>query len=153
MSSALLKSLPVVLLLGACSLPKDEVIVEYYKPAYRQLPPEPVYGRMTWSMAPQPIRPKARENSPFLMPNMVFTMPSAKFGDAVQTLAQSIGYGWEVDPELEGKRVAINTEGSVDEIAAVLEKQVGGSIYLDHENRIVRAVVVEAGGYPTARLD
>jgi hypothetical protein len=104
-------------------------------------------------MAPQPIRPKARDNAPFLMPSMVFTMPSARFDDAIQTLAQSIGYGWEVAPELGAKHIAINTEGSVDEIAATLEKQVGGAVYLDHDSRIVRAVVVEAGNsLPQARL-
>ena len=149
-----LSALALVLLFSACASSSDEIIVDYYKPAFRQLPPEPVYGRLAWSMAPQPIKPRVRDTAPFLMPNIVFTMPNARFDDALQTLAQSIGYGWEIDPALGGKRIAVNMQGPIDEIAVVLEKQVGGSIYLDHENRIVRAVVVEAGSVPpSARLE
>src|SRR5690349_15105847 len=69
-------------------------VIEYYQPAFRQFPPEPVYSRVTWSQLPGPIKPRVRQDAPLLVPTIVFDMPKSTVGEAIEALGQAIGYSW-----------------------------------------------------------
>lgn len=140
-------AIAVLGLLSGCSAsrpdPKTKITVQEYPVAYRQQPPEPVYSRLAWSHLPQPIRPKARDNAPLLMPVLSFELPKSTLGEAVQALAQTIGYRWSYPPEAARRPIAINMVASVDEILTEIDRQANVEGMLDHDRREVR--VVEAG--------
>jgi hypothetical protein len=145
-----------ILGLGACSSAKEPKgpFIEYYQPAFRQFPPEPVYSRLTWSHLSQPIKPKVRENAPLLMPTMAFELPRTTLGEAIEALAQSIGYYWSYPPESAGRPVAIKMTGSVDQILREIGRQADVYAVLDHKGRMVRVVTGEMinPAVPAAKL-
>jgi hypothetical protein len=129
------------LLLSGCSSEKPKgPEIEYYQAAYRQLPPEPVYGRLMWSNLPAPIHPRARETAPLLMPTMAFEFPRSNLGDTIQALAQAIGYTWSCPNDVAKRPIAIKMTAPVDQILREISRQ--GQVYgvLDHEQRVVRVV-------------
>lgn len=136
----LLLAAPLLLGMVACSSKKEEPIVEYYHPAYRQFPPEPVYSRLSWSHLPAPIQPKSRENAPLLMPTIVFDLPRSTLGEAVEALAQAMGYTWTYPESAKSRRIAIKMTASVDEIAKEIDRQAQVHTVLDNDSRMVRVV-------------
>lgn len=147
----------LVSLLGLASCSSNEPtgpLVEYYQPAFRQFPPEPVYSRLTWSHLPQPIKPKVRENAPLLMPTMSFELPRSTLGAAIEALAQSIGYYWSYPPESASRPIAIKMTGSVDQILKEIGRQADVYAVLDHKGRMVRVVSGEMinPSVPSAKL-
>ncbi len=125
---------------GCFSSKKDGPVIEYYQPAYRQSPPEPVYSRLTWSAMPGPIKPKARENTPMLMPELAFELPRSTLGEAIEALAQTIGYTWSYPAEASGRPIAIKMSGTVEDILRELGRQASVYTVLDHEQRAVKVV-------------
>ena len=115
-------------------------VVEYYEPAYRQLPPEPVYSRVGWSHLSGPIKPRVRQDAPLLMPVMAFELPRSTVGEAIEALAQAIGYSWSYPPEAAGRRIAIKMTAPIDEILREIGRQGGVYGVLDHEERRIRVV-------------
>ena len=123
----------------ACSS-SQPVVYESYSPAFRQYPPEPVYGRLSWSHLPQPNRPRARNDSPMFNPQISFEMPDAKFGEAVEVLAQTIGYRWHYPGSVGGHQVSVKMVGTVEQILEELSAQAGVRAMVDHETRMVRVL-------------
>src|SRR5262245_36490409 len=119
-------------LFGCSSKKPVEPVIEYYQPAFRQLPPEPVYSRLTWGHLPQPIKPKVRESAPLLMPVMAFELPRTTLGEAIEALAQSIGYYWSYPADVSRRPIAIKMTGSVDQILREIGKQADVYAILDH---------------------
>ncbi|MFN8391982.1 MAG: hypothetical protein U0136_16955 [Bdellovibrionota bacterium] len=141
MRHALLLSLTLLTALTACSsAPPPGPEVEYYRAAYRQSPPEPVYGRVTWSHLPQPIKPRSKMDAPLLMPTIAFEFPKSTLGETVQALAQAIGYTWSFPDDAAGRPIAIKMTATVDQVFAEILRQ--GNVYgvLDHDGRVVRIV-------------
>lgn len=138
-------SLSLLLLLVACSSnAKPEVRVAYYQPAYRTSPPDTVYSRVMWSHLPHPIQPRAKANAPLIMPSVTFDMPNATFEEAIEALAQAMGYRWDYPKYLAKKRIRIRMDGSVDQVLAEINRQANTNATLDHNNRIVRVVDVNS---------
>lgn len=132
-------------LLGAsligCSSSTDSeklVRVQYYDVAYRTSPPEPVYSRLTWSHLPAPIRTKAKETAPMIMPSVSFEFPRSNLQEAVEAVAQTIGYNWSYPKGISGRPVAIRMVGTVEEVLQEIGRQTRVVPVLDHENRVVR---------------
>ena len=131
----------------ACSSKEpDGPIVEYYYPAYRQFAPEPVYSRLSWSHLPQPIHPKSKDNSPLLMPTLAIDLPRSTLGEAIQALAQTMGYTWTYPQDVAGRTIAIKMTGSVDEILGEIGRQARVLTVLDNESRMVRVVTLAGVG-------
>lgn len=114
--------------------------VDYYHVAYRQLPPEPVYSRVTWSHLPQPIRPKVRNEAPLFLPTISFEFPNTTLYEAVEALAQTIGYRWEYPEGVGDRKIRIRMTGTVEEVLDEIGRQGNVHGVLDHENRIVRVM-------------
>ena len=130
----------VVGVAGCSSSKKAGPIIETYTPAYRQLPPEPVYSRLTWSQMPGPIKPKARENTPILMPELQFELPKSTLGEAIEALAQTIGYTWSYPSEAAKRPIAIKMNGTVEDILREISRQASVYSVLDHKERAVKVV-------------
>jgi hypothetical protein len=134
----------LVLLLGvvSCSSTSDEVPVrvEYYKSAYRQFPPDPVYSRLMWSQLPKPIMPKSTDNAPYLLPTIAFELPDSTLGEAIEALAQTMGYRWDYPSGLAKRAIHIRMDGTVEEVLKEIGRQGGVQTMLDHEQRLVRVM-------------
>ncbi len=142
--SPVVLSFLVLLLLtsSSCSSAKKEEksVIEYYPVAYRQLAPQPVYSRVTWSNLPGPIPPKVRDNAPLLLPTISFELHRTNLDEAIQALAQTMGYTWSYPAEVAKKKISINMVAPVDEILREIESQAKVNAVLDHESRTLRIV-------------
>jgi hypothetical protein len=136
----------VCLLLAACST-QEPVAVDYYQPAYRTSPPDTVYSRVMWAHLPHPVKPKAKAHSEYILPSVSFQMPNATFQEAIEALAQSMGYRWKYPRYLAKRRIRIRMDGTVEEVLAEISRQARVRASFDHENRLVR--VVERRTKPT----
>ena len=114
--------------------------VEYYYPAYRQLPPEPVYSRLTWSNLPQPAAQPPREKGPYLSPVILFELGDSTLQEAVEAISQTIGYQWSFPPDAAKRHVRVKMKGSVGEILNEISRQANVETEIDHEARIVRVI-------------
>ncbi|MBP9838300.1 MAG: hypothetical protein KBC84_06260 [Proteobacteria bacterium] len=119
---------------------KELYTVEYYKPSFRQAPPEPVYSRVMWSQTSQPIKPKVKENAPLLMPEVDIELPKSNLEEAIQAIAQTIGYTWSYPKEIGSKPVRLKMVATVDEVLAEIDRQTNVTTVLDHESRVLKVV-------------
>ena len=115
--------------------------VEYYYPKTRTIAPEPVYSRLTWSHLPKPL-PRNVKNSPYIQPVIVFDFNDSTLKEAITALAQTIGYRWEISPDIEDKNVSIRMEGTIDEVLAEIANQAQVHASFDRKNRIVNVLDV-----------
>lgn len=130
-------------LLLACSSNEVLPAVEYYNVPYRKFPPEPVYSRVTWSHLPQPIQPKVRDAAPILMPVLSFELPKSNLEEAVEALAQTIGYGWDFPAGAAKRPVRIRMVGTVEEILKEISRQTKVKAAIDHSRRLVQVFDTE----------
>jgi hypothetical protein len=128
--------LTALVMLG-CAKPQAIVIVQEYQPAFRQVAPEPVYSRVTWSQLPQPIRPKAKKESPLILPTLSFDLTDSNLKEAIEALAQSLGYRSIYAKQIENRPVSIKMVGSVQEILENISRQANVSANLSHSRRVV----------------
>ena len=127
--------------IGCSSSSKDAqklVRVEYYDVAYRESPPEPVYSRLSWSHLPAPIKTKSRETAPMIMPSISFELPRSNLQEAIEAVAQTIGYNWSYPKGIGGRPVAIRMVGTVEEVLEEIGRQTRVVAVLDHESRTLR---------------
>lgn len=145
-SSSLLISLFLLAGAVACGGDTSGPPVEYYRPAYRQTPPAPVYSRMTWSQLPNPIQPKGTASAPLILPVVSFELPNSNLQESVEALAQAMGYRWDYPKSVARRPVSIKMEASVEDILKEIGRQANVQAMFDHEQRVVR--VVEKGMLP-----
>ena len=124
-------------LLQACSSAPVYKIV-HYQPAYRQEAPQPVYSRLMWSHLPESIKPRSRADAPLMMPEVFVELKDVTADEAVEALAQTMGYRWENSGSASGTRISIHREGTVDEILGEIKAKTNLALELDHENRVIR---------------
>ena len=122
--------------------------VELYRASYRQLPPPPVYSRVTWSQLPQPTPLIAKGNSPLLRQVIHFELPNSTLAEAVEALSQTIGYEAEYPQDLAARAVSLNVEGSPDEILAMVSQQAKVDAQLDRVARVVRVMATQSEVQP-----
>jgi hypothetical protein len=127
------------ILFSACSA-KPMYRVVYYKPAFRQSPPEPVYSRLMWSHLPEPIRPKARDDAPLMLPEIFVELKNASLDEAVEAVAQTMGYRWEYPGVTSKDRITIHMEGNVEDVLSEIRKQSQTPLAFDHEKKMIRLV-------------
>lgn len=130
-----------LLVLSGCAPKAKGPVIESYTPAYRQFPPEPVYSRVAWVYPPAPLKPKVRtEDVPMLEPSIVFDLPHSTVGEAIEALAQAIGYTWIYPPEAAKRPISIKMDAPVEEILREIGRQGGVYGVLDHAQRRIRVV-------------
>jgi hypothetical protein len=134
-----LSLLGLMILASACaSTPDPQEKIEYYQPAYRQLPSEPAYSRMTWSHLPSPVPLAAAEKGPYFLPVMRAEFSETTLGEAVQVLAKTIGYRADSPAAVAGRKISVRFSGTLDEILVEVSKQGGVYAQLDHEAKVIR---------------
>ncbi|MCC6952812.1 MAG: hypothetical protein IT290_01705 [Deltaproteobacteria bacterium] len=124
-------------LLCGCA-PKKTVEEKFYYPATRQLPPEPVYSRVSWSHLSHPVPLSARERTPYLEPVVSVNYRNSTLGEAMSGLAKSFGYRLEMAGELETRPVSISTTGTLEQVFAVMRRESGVLVSLDHNEKVFR---------------
>ncbi len=130
----------ILLFCISCSAKKPEAAVRYYQPVYRSSPPDTVYSRVMWSHPPHPTKTRVKSNAPLLLPNFKFELPNSTFEEAVESLAQAMGYRWDYPRSLASKKIKINMEGDAEEVLAEINRQASTSAFLDHSSRMLRVV-------------
>lgn len=111
--------------------------VVYYKPAYRQSPPEDTYSRLTWSHLPEPVKPKARDDAPLMLPEVFVELKDVTLDEAVEAIAQTMGYRWETSGANSRNRITIHMEGSVQEVLDEVRRQSHVPLAFDHGKRMI----------------
>ncbi|MBL7663141.1 hypothetical protein JNK13_10365 [bacterium] len=118
-----------------------EIKEQSYPYAFRQLPPEPVYNRLRWSQTPQPTEGYAEhKDSPYLRPVIAADLKKSSLSEAVEAIAQTLGYRAFYPNDIAKRRVSIRQDGSIEMITSEIEKQANVSIELSHNDKIVRVV-------------
>lgn len=126
----------LVLVVASCSSQPTYKIV-HYQPAYRQSPPEPVYSRIMWSHLPEPIKPRVKNESPLLMPEIFVELKDVTPDEAIEAIAQTMGYRWEQTVG-SSSRISVHMEGTVEEVLQVIRKKSNIFLTLDHDKRLIR---------------
>lgn len=124
--------------LMGCVTAKPVEVVEYYQTAYRQYPPDRVYSRATWSHVPHAIAPKTQEPGPLMQPALAVDLPESTLEEAVEALAQMIGYDWHYPENIASRPVSIRMEGTAEEVLDEINKQADVFASFDHNTRTLR---------------
>ena len=125
---------------------EPEVVVRNYYPARRQLPPEPVYSRLTWSHLPNPISEESAINSPYLSRVISFELEQSNLEEAIDALAQSMGYEAIYSRTLAARPISISMEGTVFEVLNRICKQGKVIASINHDERAI--LVADAATKP-----
>lgn len=117
---------------------------ESYQVASRQLPPEPVYNRLTWVNLPV-VYPAAkvspRNDRPQIFPVFHFSINNKPLCDAAHMLAGTARYSSYCSTLLKNQTVSLSALGTIDEIADKLEEHTQARVVVDHTNREVRLLL------------
>ena len=145
MSRNLIGLLSLSMLLVACSSNERRVVYDYYTPAYRQLPPEPVYSRVMWSHLPEPLPAEYGGSAPLLRPVLSLDMPKTTFAEVLESLAITLGYqcAFLDNPSaapLLSRSVSMKTSGYPEQLFDELGMQVGVQIEVDHLRRSIEVI-------------
>ncbi len=124
-------------LMQACSSTPVYRVVKY-QPAFRQEAPQPVYSRLMWSHLPEPIKPRTRAEAPLMLPEVFVELKNVTVDEAVEAIAQTMGYRWDSSGIASGSRISIHREGTVEEIILEIKAKTNLPLELDHENRVIR---------------
>lgn len=91
-----------------------------------------------WSHLPEPIKPRTRPDAPLMLPEVFVELKDVTVDEAVEAIAQTMGYRWENSGSALGSRISIHREGTVDEILSEIKAKTNLSLELDHESRVIR---------------
>jgi hypothetical protein len=89
---------------------------------------------------PKPIVNSSNEKAPYFQPVISFELGKSNFQEAIEALAQTMGYTWSYPPSLKDRPIAIHMVGSVDEILGEISRQAHVEAEFDHEQRLLRVV-------------
>jgi hypothetical protein len=125
------------MLLEACGGAPIYKVVQY-QPAYRQEAPQPVYSRLMWSHLPEPVKPRTRPDAPLMLPDVFVELKDVTVDEAVEALAQTMGYRWENSVGASGPRISVHMEGNVEEILGEIKAKSNMPLELSHEDKVIR---------------
>lgn len=134
-------SIGLLLMLLCSSCSKKEVYqrqLEEYRPVTRREAPEPVYGRVTWAHLPKPVAPKALSNAPYLLPVVSFDLVDSNLEEAIEALAQTMGYDRHYPKSVAKRKVSIKMVGTVEEVLTEIASQAKVTARFEHERKLVR---------------
>lgn len=146
----ILASFLIITWLSACSdlKPYDPSGTErkYFFHSVRQLPPEPVYNRLSYVRPPDPLPDEAAPSASAdtLRPRIQLEIANSTLGRAAGALASSIGYQVFVDPEIASLPYSCNMSGSIEVLANNMAEQVNADVVVDNEQRQIRFSVKNA---------
>ncbi len=124
--------------LSSCGSSKQLYKIEYYKPSYRQSAPDPVYSRLMWSHLPEPVKPRTKSDAPLILPELFVELKDVNVDEAIEAVAQTMGYGWENSGAGSSGRISIHMEGTVEEIVSEIGRKSNLSFDLDHEKKLIK---------------
>ena len=130
----------ICLILVSCSSKDEggpETIVEYYQPAFRTEPTPPIYSRLMWSHQSEPIGQRTAVESSYILPVISFELHQTSLEEAIEALAQTMGYRWHYPKDIAKRSIKINMEGTVEEVLREIGKQANVSAEFDHKNKMV----------------
>lgn len=130
-----------VLMLFSSSCSKKVVYereIEQYRPVTRREAPEPVYGRTTWAHLPKPVAPKSAQNAPYLLPVVSFELVDSDLEEAIEALAQTMGYDRHYPKSVAKRKVSIKMVGTLEEVLAEIASQAKVTARFEHERKLVR---------------
>lgn len=135
---------------------------KFFTVAVRQLPPEPVYNRLTVAYLPEPLPSREIRRASFsrLSPVFEFEMKDATLEQTARILASMSRYTSYCSSVIASRKVSLTAVGTIDEIADLIKKKAGINVNVDHSNREVRflangggsqaPIVAKSSGTPAA---
>ena len=144
-NSLLISIISISLLVSACSSREGpqwhkERKKSSYKLATRQLTPQPVYGGLKWVRPPEMTPPRKVENSNagLVMPVINYNVANKPLKEVILVLAATARYRTYCSSQIADKKITINTLGTIDEIANLIENIADINVTVDHPNKEVR---------------
>ena len=119
------------------SAPDPEPVV--YSVSARQLPPDSVYSRVTWSQLAGPPPVAVRDETPLILPVMNVDLPKSTLGEALRLIALKVSFRADYPPELANRPVSVKISGRLDEVVREIGRQANVETDIDREARIIRA--------------
>lgn len=136
-----------LLLLGAagCSSKKvpewsPEKKKKMFRIATQQLAPEPVYNAVRWVRPPQvtPTRKIESSTAPIIMPIVNLSVQNRPLKEVILVIAAPTRYRTYCSSLIANQPLSLNMLGTIDELAAEIEKTSGINVVIDHENKEIR---------------
>lgn len=149
-SASVLFCMSHAITISGCSSNTDtsiKIVQETYYPVRRQTPPEPVYSRVTWSHLPKPIGSVSNNKTVFLHKTTSYEFKKSTLAEAVDAVAQSIGFEAVYPKNIAKRPVTMKLEGSPDDALAKLCEQTNTSIEVDQSAR--KLTIVDKALVPT----
>lgn len=108
--------------------------------AQRQLPPEPVYNRLRLVRPPEvlPNAPETESARAAIVPVLHLQVKNAKLEEVARLLASAAQYGSYCSSIVAHQTISFNRLGTLDELAAELEKAAQIQVLIDHSDRQVK---------------
>ena len=119
--------------------PKD---TEVHPVATRQLPLPPTYNPVRWVRPPEVLpgrdSPSQPIPAPVLKQIVSFSVKNASLKETSDVLANAMGYRSYCSSKIADRTVTLEMLGTLDEVAAAIEKIAGIRVVLDHDSKGVR---------------
>lgn len=111
-----------------------------YRVSFRQLPPEPVYNRVSFSQLPEvmPSRDLPNSDAGVISPMVHLDLKNSTLEEASSVLAAVSRYTSYCASSIAKQRISMNTLGTVDELADQISKEANIKVVVDHDARQVR---------------
>ena len=122
-----------------------------FRPAIRQLPPDPVYNRLTKVYLPEVLPTKAEITTerPLVLPIIHLSLKEDSLDQAAKLLAQSARYNAYCSSSIASKKISLEVLGTIDELADEIAKTAAVKTVVDHINREVRFLALADPISPT----
>ena len=138
-------AISLMALLAGCSSnePPPPAPPPVYRVATSQLPPEPVYSRVSWAALPEPIPGALKARGARMSQKFDLSLSSATLGNAADKLGRLFGYRAYCAGTISDRRVTLKERGDLDELAEALAQEASIRVVVDHENRELRLFALE----------
>lgn len=118
-----------------------------FLPSMRTVGPEPVYSRTRWTQPPEVLPQRERPGTsdadlakagPPLRPVFQLNLKNVSMEEAARVLAATSRYQSYTDPSIAKQKITIESLGTIDELAHLIERKAQVQVVVDHTGREVR---------------
>lgn len=112
----------------------------------RQVPPPMMYNRVRWVNPPDVIPvANAKISSKVIAPVMQLDLKATTLKEAADSMAKSVRYQSYCSSKISGRRITMNSLGTIDELAQAVSDKAGINVVVDHYGREIRFLAKSEG--------
>ena len=125
---------------GCSSSSTPDIAPKTYKVAFRQVPPQPVYNRVSFVPLPEPMpsRELPASTAGRISPMVHLDLKNATLEEASSVLAAVSRYSSFTSSSIAKQRITLNMLGTIEELGERISNEAGIKVVIDHDTRQVR---------------